>query len=378
MTHWLAQEEVDIRALPELSDEDLIYLGVSDTSQRRKLLQMARALKKNGTQRPEGNQSTVPALQPAEIPAASKVAQCTASATSAARSASHDSKGHPKGSRRQTAMPAVAAVVAVPILALGSSSCKAVKRPPQTEGEDGGGTAGPLLVKQACPESQHNPTGVAGGKRSAGSGTAVLPQSNGNADVAEQPEQGARPPPRKFAKLSRSMLCSRKMHRPISTSRNVSTAAAAARQHLSAGSSLQDPPRTQEPAELQGTGEAQSVLGSTAAAEHRLCTGMGLQDVARHEHAALPARAEEEPGNSCERGPPSSKPGQSLQTPCAANQPGRPGALPGVARPKQATGPGAVLDTDEPGSAEVELQPSDDQKPAAYLSGALGHLLAAR
>ena len=259
-------------------------------------------------------------------------------------------------------------------MAHSSSCCKAVKQPPQTEGEDGAGTAGPLLLKQACPEIQHNPTGVAGRKRSAGSDTAVLPQSNGDADLAEQPKQGARPPPRKFAKLSRSMLCSRKMQRPISTSRNVSTAAVAARQHLGAGSSLQAPPRAQEPAELRGTAEAESVPGSTAAAEHHCCTGMGCQDVASHAHAALPAHAVEDPGKSCMKGPPSSKPSQSLQIRCAGDQPGCRGGV----KPKQAVGPGAKVETDQAGSAKVEPQPSEGQKPAAYLSGALGHLLAAR
>ena len=50
---WLLvmlQEDVDTRALSHLSDEDLIYLGVSDAAQRRRLLQAARDLKKGAAQ----------------------------------------------------------------------------------------------------------------------------------------------------------------------------------------------------------------------------------------------------------------------------------------------------------------------------------------
>ena len=46
----MVQEDVDIRALPHLSDEDLIYLGVSDAAQRRRLLQAARSLRRGAAQ----------------------------------------------------------------------------------------------------------------------------------------------------------------------------------------------------------------------------------------------------------------------------------------------------------------------------------------
>ena len=52
-TEWLSvmlQEDVDTRALPHLSDEDLIYLGISDAAQRRRLLQVARSLRRGAAQ----------------------------------------------------------------------------------------------------------------------------------------------------------------------------------------------------------------------------------------------------------------------------------------------------------------------------------------
>ena len=46
----MLQEDVDTRALPHLSDEDLIYLGISDAGQRRRLLQAARSLRRGAAQ----------------------------------------------------------------------------------------------------------------------------------------------------------------------------------------------------------------------------------------------------------------------------------------------------------------------------------------
>ena len=116
---------MDIRALPELSDEDLIYLGVSEPLQRRKLLQVARALKKSSAQRLKGVQSAAPALQPAKIPAISEVAQQTASATSDTRTVG---RGSQQGRCDRPAASA-AAGAAAPSLACASGSLRLCSSP---------------------------------------------------------------------------------------------------------------------------------------------------------------------------------------------------------------------------------------------------------
>ena len=62
------QEDVDTRALPHLSDEDLIYLGISDAGQRRRLLQAARGLRRGAEQSLAASQGTSQARLPAGAP----------------------------------------------------------------------------------------------------------------------------------------------------------------------------------------------------------------------------------------------------------------------------------------------------------------------
>ena len=371
MVRWLAQEEVDIRALPELSDEDLIYLGVSNTSQRRKLLQVARALKRSAAQRLRGTQATDPACQPAQVPAGSTAAQCAASATSVSRSGSHDSRKSPQGSHDK----AVAAAAAP--LASDVSSCKVVQQRSHTGGKDKAGTAGLLLAIQASTESQNTP-GVAASKRSAGSELPVLPQSKDDADFAEPPEKHTRPPLKKFAKLSRSMVSRRKTDRPITKSHGLNTAAAAAKDHVTAGSSLRDAPSKEQSAMLRGTGKAPSLPSSVTAAQNHMSTGMGAEAAASQEHTSLAAHVHRVPGTGAVGSLPPLKPCYSSHPPLTAEEPARLEAQPVAGGPKQGTEPGGLANGGRPSSAKDESRLHGDEKPAAYLSGALGYLLATR
>ena len=357
---------MDIRALPELSDEDLIYLGISEPLQRRKLLQVARALKKGNVQRLKGVQSTAPALQPAEIPAACVAAQLVASATSAARSDSHDSRTHTQGDSKTSA------AVGGPSLACDSGSCRVTLQPTHTQGKAKAEPAGLQPAGDACRGLEHSLARSAGTKRLAGDDIAAVPQGHGDADFAEQPARHTGPPPKKFAKLSRSMLSRRKTDRPVSKACSVPTAAAAAKQHLSAGSSLQDMASKEQSAVLQGMSKAHSMPSSATAPKHHLSSDMGRQDPASQENMTLPAYADKAHSKSSAASP-VPKPEQGSCTFRAANRPARPKALPAGGEPKQATRPGG-----QSASEKDEPQPSEDIKPAAYLSGALGHLLATR
>ena len=64
----MLQEDVDTRALPHLSDEDLIYLGISDAAQRRRLLQAARSLRGGAAQSSAASQGPSQARLPASAP----------------------------------------------------------------------------------------------------------------------------------------------------------------------------------------------------------------------------------------------------------------------------------------------------------------------
>ena len=343
-------------------------MGVSEPLQRRKLLQVARALKKSSAQRLRGVQSAAPALQPAKIPAISEVAQQTASATSDTRTVG---RGSQQGRCDRPAASA-AAGAAAPSLAFASGSFKAVQQPACAGGKAKVGPAGLQPAVQACRGLEHSLASSAGTKRLAGDDFAALPQSHGDADFAEQPARHTGPLPKKFAKLSRSMLSRRKADRPVSKACSVPTAAAAAKQHLSAGSSLQDIASKEQSAMLQGMSKAHSMPSSATAAKHHLSSGMGGQELASQENTTLPAYADKAHSKSSAASP-VPKPEQGSCTFHAAKQPACPKALPAGGEPKQATRPGG-----QSASEKDEPQPSEDIKPAAYLSGALGHLLATR
>ena len=375
-TRWLVQEEVDIRALPELSDEDLMYLGVSDTLQRRKLLQVARALKKSGSHRLRSARSTAPAFQPKEKPPVSAIAQCVASATLAARSGSHDSRGSPQGISGVTAAPATEAAAATdPSLTHDSGSGKVPQPCSRTEPKD---RAGKAELLSACAGPEATVTSRAGPKRSAGRAFAAMPASNDDEDFVEQPTPHSRVLC-KLAKLSRSALSRRKLERPIMQACSMPAAAAAASQHPSAGLSLQGVPNKQHAALPQGTGKASGTSGTfskAAAAKHHVSAVLSVQDALSEQHAAVPDGAEAQAASQLPS-PSLSKPGQVSECLPSSKQPAWQEALPLAGRPKQAVGLKAHLDGSSSGPKDT-FQPCGDTKPAEYLSGALGHLLATR
>ena len=351
-------------------------MGVSDTSQRRTLLQIARALKKSGAHCLRGLHSTAPAFQLEENSALSAVAQCMPSPTPATRRDSHDSRGSPQGMQEEAAAPATAAAATAPPLTCDSGSCKIVQQCSRTVAEDKADTAGLSPANHACKGLGPCVTSIAGPKRSAGKAFAALPPSNGSADFAEQPERDTRVLS-KLAKLSRSALSRRKPNRAVTSACSMPTAAAAAaNQHLSAGLSVQDMPRKQHSAVLQGTRKASSVLSKAASAKHQFSSVSSVQDPLSKQHAAVPEGAEAHAASRLQS-PPLSKPGRSSEILPSSRQPSCLEALPVAGRPKQALDPKALPDGGNAGPKH-ELQPCGEAKPAAYLSGALGRLLATR
>ena len=341
---------------------------MSDTLQRRKLLQAAQALKKSGAQRLNSTQSTAPVLQPAGIDVGNAVAQRTASSTSDTRPFSRD---NPQGNLDRPAASAAAA----PSQACPSGSCKIVQQRAHKEGKDRAGTPGLQPASGARRGLERSLASSADTKRP--EGAAAVPQSNDDAAFADQPGRETGPPPRKFAKLSRSMLSRRKTERPVSKACSVPTAAAAAKQHLSAGSSLHEAQSKEQSAMPQGTSKAHSMPTAVSAAKHHVSTATvahapGLVS-ASQEHTGLPVAIDKALGRSSVASPVPSEPEQSSHTTLASGQPACLEALQMGGESKQATGRRGGFS-----SVKDEPQPVEDSKPAAYLSGALGHLLATR
>ncbi len=289
-----------------------------------------------------------------------------ASATSAARSDSRDSRTHTQGN------PDKSAEAGGPSKACDSGSCKVVLPQPHTDVQAKAETAGLQPAGQACRGLEHSLASSAGTKQSAGVDCTAMPQSYGEADFAEKPQRDAHPP-RKFAKLSRSMLSRRKTERPVSKPGSVPAAAAAAKQHLSAGSSIQDMASKERSAVLQCTGKAHSMPSTATAAKCHLSTGMGAQDAASQEQRALSAFHDKALSRNSIASRPPSKPEQSLRSVADSIQPASLKTLPTGGETKQANSYRG-----QPGSGKDAPQSSEDIKPAAYLSGALGHLLATR
>ena len=227
-------------------------------------------------------------------------------------------------------------------------------------------SAGSLPAEQARTQSQRALTSLAGSKRSAGNALTVLPGSGEDADFAEEPQRKHCPPLMKFAKLSKSSLSRRITDRPSTKTGSAPAAAAAAKDLLRACSGAQDTPSMKQCMVQQGPGKAHSMPSSTIPSKHHLATGMGSLAAASQENASLAARIQEVSGLEDVGGPPSLEPCQSSHPPH-----GLVALLVGSGRKR-------APDSTQSSPASSEAQLHGSEKPSAYLSGALGHLLATR
>lgn len=202
----VAQEEVDIRALPLLSDEDIVYLGMSDSAQRRKLLHAARSLKSSAAQPLKPPWSTRSACQPPSEtnPRSSEVDCRSLGQTGNVRSQSSRDTPRPSQSAPSACQPLSS-----------SAHCSAQgdrNAPPQTiatgSQSNKDASEGRVRLESSTAPAQQGCTGV---KRTAADAFgAASPESNGDSDFAEEPARQAPPAPR-LARLGKAALTARKM-----------------------------------------------------------------------------------------------------------------------------------------------------------------------
>ena len=377
---------MDIRALPLLSDEDLVYLGVSDSAQRRQLLHATRTLKRSAAQ---------PMKPPGSTPS-----RCQPPSETNLRSTEEDGRslGQTGNARsqpsRDTPRPSQIACSACQPLS-SSAHCSAQgdgSAPPQTiaTGSQSSKDAseGRFKLQKSTAPAQQGCTGV---KRTVADafGAASL-ESNGDSDFAEEPARQAPPGPR-LARLGKAALSARKMGSSGPKAQPPSSAAAApSLQPCQTSEGLQNTleqgskvvqPGTGAHAEgltsrsADATGSAQEM--PFAAPEPRLHGRLQVP-----EKVALPessqrrsvaaqgqvALTHQPPVSSSALSPLQQQPAQCLQ----GLQGLQAEACSGRECPELAPAKG------EPGSTRQHSGPSASAKPAPCRSGALGHLLASR
>lgn len=387
-----------MRALPLLSDEDLIYLGVSDAAQRRRLLRIAKRLMRSSAQPPAAPHSSQQALQPvggalsgAAFPASASAQLCASS--------SRDGKNRIEDTARGSdGVPAVAS----PEVCTINSSPESAQKPSVTSRANAAGRAGLPLhgemqgtrggneleervplddIKQRLPHEQQAQTSLPmerGRQRKALSSGRVdgqcpksLQQGGSQAAVCES--AACRPHAfineRTDREAARSSIITSVHTAHERCSLQHASAGQAPSQHSQQGSLTGRGTKTQSNAALQHVQRCESQQqGTSAKRKAHVAFAAAASTAARlggTQRSGVSAASQKVSAN-CRSGtctePSLAAEAQQhdryLQSSASAKEP-----FPADGRP---------------GSAKEESQSKGKAKPEAYLSGALGHLLASR
>lgn len=232
-------------------------------------------------------------------------------------------------------------------------------------------------------------------KRTAGDAFAVMPHSCNHSDFAEQPKRD-NPARAKSAKLETAALSSRKHDRPSAKAGSKPSSTTTAKHPLSTGSSPKQAPSVHYTAELSASMKSKACLTAQQANKPGLKIDISSTLNQLHQQIILgtsssagrlrrpqdeTAAAHKGQGQvKCQQGASqSSKPCQPMQRSTNTKAAACLEVLPEVSRSQQAAYPNIEPDSGGPGESVKEESHTDgDAKPDGYLSGALGHLLAAR
>ena len=379
---------MDIRALPLLSDEDLAYLGMSDSAQRRKLLHAARSLKNSAAQPMKPPGSTPSTCQP---PSETNLRSIEVDCRSLGQTGNARSQ-----SSRDTPRPSQSAPSACQPLS-SSAHCSAQgdrNAPPQTiaTGSQSSKDASEGRVRLQSSTAPA-PQGCTGVKRTAADAFgAASPESNGDSDFAEEPARQAPPGPR-LARLGKAALPARKMGSSGPKAQPPAGAAAAPslqpfqtiaglQNTLEQGSKVVQPGTgphaeglTFRPADATGSAQEMPYAAPEPRQHGRLQVPEKValpesppRSVAAQGHVA---RTHQPPVSSSALPPMQQQPAQCLQG-LQGLQGLQAEACSGRECPELAPVKG------EPGSTRQHRGPGASAKSAHCRSGALGHLLASR
>jgi len=231
-------------------------------------------------------------------------------------------------------------------------------------------------------------------KRTAGDAFAVMPHSCDDSDSAEQPKQD-NPARAKFAKLGKAALSSRKHDRPSAKAGSKPSSATTGEHSLSTGLSPKQAPSVHHTAEHSPSMRSEACLAAQQANKPGLKTDISTlnrlqqQGTSGTSSSAEHLRRPQDKTAAAHKGQGHAKiqqgalrslePCQPMQGSTNTKAAACPQELPEASRSQQAAYPKVKPDSGGPGkSVKEETQTDGDAKPDGYLSGALGHLLAAR